>query len=78
MAFKIFLACKSIFYCVSNKPLYYALRLKETMKGLGTDDDTLIHILVSRLNFDLPLIKQTYKSYFKNTLTSDVSNKIYI
>ncbi len=68
----IFLACKSIFYSVCNKPLYYALRLKESLEGLGTDDDRLIHLLVSRSSIDMPLIKKAYEGYFKKTLASDV------
>ena len=34
--------------CVHSRPMYFAEKLYKSMKGLGTDDDTLIRIVVSR------------------------------
>lgn len=39
--------CASV-RCAKNPQLYFARRLNGAMKGLGTDEDTLIRIIVGR------------------------------
>ena len=34
--------------CVRNRPDYFAERLYRSMKGAGTDDETLVRVIVSR------------------------------
>ena len=34
--------------CARSRPRYFAEKLYKSMKGAGTDDDTLIRIIVSR------------------------------
>lgn len=34
--------------CAKNPQLYFARRLNAAMKGLGTDEDTLIRIIIGR------------------------------
>jgi len=34
--------------CVHSRPMYFAEKLYKSMKGAGTDDETLIRIVVSR------------------------------
>lgn len=34
--------------CVRNRPGYFAEKLYKSMKGAGTDDSTLIRIVVTR------------------------------
>ncbi|KAM9447010.1 annexin A1a [Clarias gariepinus] len=53
---------------------YDAQHLKHAMKGLGTDEDTLIEILASRSNKEIRDIKVTYKEQFKTDLESDIKS----
>ena len=34
--------------CVRSRPAYFAERLYHSMKGAGTDDETLVRVIVSR------------------------------
>uniref|UniRef100_A0A669EI68 Annexin n=1 Tax=Oreochromis niloticus TaxID=8128 RepID=A0A669EI68_ORENI len=43
-----------------NPQLYFARRLNKAMKGAGTDEDTLIRIIVCRSEYDLETIKDMY------------------
>lgn len=45
---------------VKNKEAEFARALLKSMKGLGTDDDTLIRIVVSRCEVDMEEIKKEF------------------
>uniref|UniRef100_A0A667X127 Annexin n=1 Tax=Myripristis murdjan TaxID=586833 RepID=A0A667X127_9TELE len=51
---------------------YDAQQLKLAMKGLGTDEDTLIEILASRTNREIEAIKKAYKDEYKKDLEDDI------
>ncbi|XP_028270747.1 annexin A1a [Parambassis ranga] len=51
---------------------YDAQQLKLAMKGLGTDEDTLIEIMASRNNRQIMDIKKTYKEEYKKDLEDDI------
>lgn len=48
--------------------------LKGAVKGLGTDENTLIEIVVSRNNHELREINKVYKEEFKKELAKDVAS----
>uniref|UniRef100_UPI0037E838C5 annexin A2-like n=1 Tax=Semicossyphus pulcher TaxID=241346 RepID=UPI0037E838C5 len=50
-----------------------ATEIRGSIKGLGTDEETLIEILCSRSNEELVEIKKVYKELFKKDLDKDVS-----
>ncbi|KAM6948608.1 LOW QUALITY PROTEIN: annexin A13-like [Aplochiton taeniatus] len=50
----------TIVRCAKNLQLYFARRLNAAMKGAGTDEDTLIRVIVGRSEFDLDTIKDMY------------------
>lgn len=41
-------ACLAIAKCVKNRPAYFAEQIHETMKGMGTKEEDLIRLLISR------------------------------
>ncbi|XP_073435602.1 annexin A2 isoform X1 [Dendrobates tinctorius] len=51
---------------------YDASELKASMKGLGTDEDTLIEIICSRDNQELQAIQAAYRELFKTELEKDI------
>lgn len=54
--------------CAKNPQLYFARRLNEVMSGLGTDEDTLIRIIVGRSEIDLETVKDMYLEKYDVTL----------
>nr|XP_020458342.1 annexin A2-like isoform X3 [Monopterus albus]AAV31758.1 annexin A2 [Monopterus albus] len=52
---------------------YDASELKASMKGLGTDEETLIEIVCSRSDEELVEIKKVYKDMFKKELEKDIA-----
>uniref|UniRef100_A0A8C6WZP7 Annexin n=1 Tax=Neogobius melanostomus TaxID=47308 RepID=A0A8C6WZP7_9GOBI len=53
---------------------YDAELLKLAMKGLGTDEETLIEILASRTNKEIEGIKATYKKEYKKDLEDNIKS----
>ena len=58
--------------CVINPAAYFAERLHKAIAGGGTDDETLIRIIVSRSEVDLGSIKREYERMYEKTLESAV------
>ncbi|KAJ8417303.1 hypothetical protein AAFF_G00285300 [Aldrovandia affinis] len=52
---------------------YDATEIKASMKGLGTDEESLIEIVCSRSNEEMGEIKRVYKELFKKDLEKDVA-----
>ncbi|XP_035614071.1 annexin A13-like [Oncorhynchus keta] len=58
-----------------NPQLYFARRLNEAMKGAGTDEDTLIRILVCRSEYDLETIKDMYLEKYDMSLKEAIKSE---
>ncbi|TSL47717.1 Annexin A13 [Bagarius yarrelli] len=54
--------------------LYFARRLNAAMTGAGTDEDTLIRIIVGRSELDLETVKDMYLEKFDVTLKDALSS----
>lgn len=53
---------------IRNKSAYFASELHRSMKGLGTDDNTLVRIVASRCEVDMVQIKEEFQKAYKQTL----------
>lgn len=60
----------TIVKCVRDKSGYFAEALYKSMKGLGTDDRTLVRVMVTRCEVDMVQIKQKFQSRYHKTLGS--------
>jgi len=67
---------RTIVYATLSPSEYFATRVHDAVKGLGTKDHLLIRVLVSRSEIDMPQIKQYYKQLFGKDMYEDVKNDI--
>uniref|UniRef100_A0A4W5KG88 Annexin n=1 Tax=Hucho hucho TaxID=62062 RepID=A0A4W5KG88_9TELE len=59
--------------CFENKPLYFASRLAEAMKGKGAKEKVVTRIMVSRCEVDLMKIRTEFKSQTGKSLFQTIS-----
>ena len=69
---------KTVLYSVISPSEYFATRIKKAIEGFGTDNTTLIRILVTRYELDMNIIKKFYKQLYQKDLIEDVKNDIEI
>ena len=55
---------------------YFAIRLRDAIKGWGTNNQVLIRVLVTRDKKDFPEIKRYYKKLFDLDLIEDIKGDI--
>ncbi|KAK7794125.1 hypothetical protein R5R35_012612 [Gryllus longicercus] len=60
---------------VQHPPTFFAKRLHDAVAGAGTEDKTLIRIIVCRSEVDLESIKREYEKLYDKTLESVVTNE---
>ena len=54
---------------------YDCYQLRKAMKGLGTDEDTLIEIIAIRPNWMIKAINKKYQEMYKKNLQKDVESE---
>lgn len=64
----------AIVKCAQDKPRFFAEKLYHSMKGLGTDDGTLMRIMISRSEIDLVQIKKAFSDMYGKTLARFISD----
>ncbi|KDO60863.1 hypothetical protein CISIN_1g035483mg [Citrus sinensis] len=60
---------------VENPAIHFAKLLRKAMKGFGTDDSTLIWIIVTRAEVDMRYIKAAYINKYGKTLNEAVHSE---
>ncbi|KAM9325521.1 annexin A7 [Gastrophryne carolinensis] len=65
---------QAILQCAINRPAYFAERLYKSMKGAGTQDSTLIRVIVTRSEIDLVQIKQAFVQMYQKSLSSMIQS----
>ncbi|KNA24108.1 hypothetical protein SOVF_018850 [Spinacia oleracea] len=68
-------ALLTIVRCAENPAKYFAKVLRKAMKGLGTDDTTLIRVIVTRVEIDMQYIKAEYQKKYKKSLVDAVHSE---
>ncbi|XP_063784754.1 annexin A6 isoform X2 [Pseudophryne corroboree] len=64
----------SVVKCIRSIKDYFASRLYKSMKGLGTSDNTLIRIMVSRSEIDMMDIRESFRTHYEKSLYSMIKN----
>uniref|UniRef100_A0A7N8XGA7 Annexin n=1 Tax=Mastacembelus armatus TaxID=205130 RepID=A0A7N8XGA7_9TELE len=54
--------------CIRSVPMFFAKRLYKSMKGLGTADNTLIRIMISRSETDMLDIRECFRLQYEKSL----------
>ena len=67
---------KSILQSIVSPSEFFATRIKKAIQGFGTDNKTLIRILVTRCEVDMTIIKKYYKQLYKKDMIDDIKNDI--
>jgi len=62
----------TILYAVISPSEYFATRINEALKGLGTNDRLLIRVIVSRNEIDMAQIRQYYSQLYKKDMIEDI------
>ncbi|XP_073835278.1 annexin B10-like [Musca autumnalis] len=68
-------AMMAIVECVQSPAAFFARRLYDAMSGAGTEDTTLIRIIVSRSEIDLGNIKDEFERIYNRTLFSAIMSE---
>uniref|UniRef100_A0A3P8Z1I9 Annexin n=1 Tax=Esox lucius TaxID=8010 RepID=A0A3P8Z1I9_ESOLU len=58
----------AIVQCIRSVPMYFAKRLYKSMKGLGTQDNTLIRIMICRSEIDMLDIRECFRMGYEKSL----------
>ena len=67
---------KTILYSLISPSEYFATRIKKAIEGFGTDNKTLIRILVTRCEVDMNIIKKYYHQIYQKDMIEDVKSDI--
>ncbi|XP_010271155.1 PREDICTED: annexin D5 [Nelumbo nucifera] len=65
----------TILKCAENPAKFFAKELHKAMKGLGTDDKTLVRIVVTRTEMDMQYIKAEYQKKHKKSLADAIHSE---
>ena len=62
----------AVVYGVISPSEFFAKKVHDAIKGIGTNDRLLIRILVTRNEIDMPQIRKYYKQLFKKNMIDEI------
>lgn len=62
--------------CVKNRAAFFAEQLYKCMKGIGTDDNRLIRLVVTRSEIDMEEIKEVFRQQYGESLEDFIAVSI--
>ena len=69
-------AFRAIVYANLSPSEYFATRVKDAIKGFGTNDSLLMRVLISRDEIDMPEIKAYYRKLYGKDMVDDIKSDI--
>ena len=69
-------AYRTIVYATLSPSEYFATRVNDAIKGIGTKDKLLMRVLITRDEIDMPTIKQYYKQLYGKDMVEAIRNDI--
>uniref|UniRef100_A0A0A9DZM8 Annexin n=1 Tax=Arundo donax TaxID=35708 RepID=A0A0A9DZM8_ARUDO len=64
---------KSAVWCLTSPEKHFAEVIRHSILGLGTYEDMLTRVIVSRAEVDMKQLKEEYKARYKSSVTGDVA-----
>ncbi|PWZ11915.1 Annexin D3 [Zea mays] len=64
---------KTAVWCLTSPEKHFAEVIRRSIVGLGTDEESLTRVIVSRAEIDMKKVKDEYKVRYRTTVTSDVN-----
>jgi annexin A7/11 len=65
---------ETVVFAMVSPSEYFAKRVNKAIKGVSTDDKTLIRVLVSRSELDLKYIKHFYKKKINIDIIEEIKS----
>jgi len=67
---------KAILYAQISPSEYFATRIREAVKGAGTNETILTRVIVTRIEIDFPIINQYYKQLYGKDMVKDIEDDV--
>ena len=67
---------KTVLYANICPSEYFATRINEAIKGIGTNEKILNRVIVTRNEIDIPIIKQYYKQLYGKDMVNDIKSDV--
>ena len=67
---------KTVLYANICPSEYFATRINEAIKGIGTNEKILNRVIVTRSEIDLPIIKEYYKYLYGKDMFEDIKGDV--
>ena len=75
-SFNIKKLLQTIMYVLISPSEYFATRIREAIKGAGTNDKMLIRVIVTRHEIDMNIIKQYFKQLYAKGMVKEVQDDV--